>query len=217
MGITVEADALLRSIEQDFMNKMQIAQHLQSEYDGDTINLLSKADYNQRRKAIGILFRVMQNATQRRIKIERDLMDCEFFLDKCYTKKKKKKGKIDEMTGEEIPVYYRVPREKLLKQIDIWEGLKDGTLRLKSQNDAILTQVRAGLALFRGTGIFNIFEAYEEAVSDILGLEKAGLKQAHAAKDIATKDKPVAGAEPVKAKPSLADKLKKKVESTDVV
>ena len=73
------------------------------------------------------------------------------------------------------------------REVEIWEGLKVGSLRLQSRNDAILVQVKAGLALFRGTGVFDAFEAYEEAVSDVLGLEEKGTKQAYAAKDTAQK------------------------------
>ena len=162
MSAPVDAEMMAKAINQDFMNKMQLAANFMAGYNQDTLSLFSKADYGQRRKIIGVLFGVMQSATQRQIKIAFDLKDCAYYL-KVFKKLKNK------------------------NEILIWEALKVGSLRLQSRNDAILVQVKAGLALFRGSGVFDAFEAYEEAMSDVLGLEEKGTKQVHAAKDSAQK------------------------------
>lgn len=162
MSAPVDAEMMAKAINQDFMNKMQLAANMMAEYNPDTLSLFSKADYSQRKQIIGLLFGVMQSATQRQIKISFDLKDCEYYIK-----------------------YFRKIMNK--NEVMIWESLKVGSLRLQSRNDAILLQVKAGLALFRGTGVFDAFEAYEEAVSDVLGLENKGLKQVHGAKDNAEK------------------------------
>ena len=186
MSAPVDAEMMAKAINQDFMNKMQLAANIMVNYNADTVSLLSKADYAQRKKIVSVLFGVMQNATQRQIKIAFDLKDCKYYI-KYHKKNKSKIGD---------------------REVEIWEGLKVGSLRLQSRNDAILVQVKAGLALFRGTGVFDAFEAYEEAVSDVLGLEEKGVKQAHAAKDTAQKE--IIGKTTPKSK-SLLKKLEEKV------
>lgn len=162
MSTPVDAEMMAKAINEDFMNKMQLAANFMATYNVDTLSLFAKADYGQRKQIVSLLFGVMANSTQRQIKIAFDLKDCKYYIG--HFKKLKNKN-----------------------EVEIWQSLKEGSLRLQSRNDAILEQVKAGLALFRGTGIFEAFEAYEEAQSDILGLESKGVPQVHAAKDSAQK------------------------------
>lgn len=180
MSGILDAEAIVHQINQDFVNKMQLAANMIVNYDADTLSLLSKADYKQRKAIITVLFGVMQRATQRQIKIAFDIKDCDGYI-KYYRPTKSNKN-----------------ADK--NEHDIWSGLRAGSLRLQSRNDAILVQVKAGLALFRGSGIFDAFEAYEDAISDVLGLEEDGVKGAKVA---ATK------AQEEQAKPENKSMLKK--------
>jgi hypothetical protein len=177
-AVPQDAEMMWRAINQAFMNQINVIVNYMGNFEINMLALLSDADYKQRRKAVGVIARTFMNSTYRKTRLDWTKAMCDAYLAECYHRVKDGIG-VDKKTGEEYQKYRDVCHDE--PERDIWTNMKLRTIRLEVKNDGVLEMAKAALALFRKLGFTEAFEAYEETVADILGVEKRGAVKAKSA------------------------------------
>lgn len=201
--IPADAEMMWRAVNQAFVNQINVIVNYLGKFDANTIALLADADYKQRRQSIGVITGCYMRAMYRKIRIEWAKAEDEYFLELCYIKVAVGKEKVDEKTGEKKRRTKKVCTDET--EAAIWRDMRARAVRLEFKNDSVIEMAKASLALFRHVGITEAFEAYEETVADLLGVEKRGVAKAKAAVDQAAVKKSF--------KERLAEKMEKAKQS----
>lgn len=173
-----DVEMMWRAVNQAFMNQINVILNYIGNFEPNTLALLSDAEYKQRRSAVAVCARVFMNANYRKNRIEWSKSECDHFHGLCFHKVKDGTY-TDEKTGEEKQKWRDVCHD--LPEAAIWTDMKSRCVRLETINEGVIDMSKAALALFRRLGIAEAFEAYEETVADLLGVDKRGVTKAQTA------------------------------------
>lgn len=147
-------------------------------FEVNTLALLGDAEYSQRRKAVGICTRAFMNSMYRRARISWYKNECQYYKDLCWHTEEDGVTEPDE-DGNTKKKYKQVCHD--IAEDGIWTDMISRCVRAEVKNDGVVDMAKAALALFRRIGITEAFEAYEETVADLLGVDKRGESKAKGA------------------------------------
>ena len=182
MSLTLDETAILKAINDNFMNQVQVTLSLYAKYNPHMLGLLEDADYKQRVRRLREVVVVYTNR----------MVECAI----TYRDVEKRKKKIEAMRVYKMEPYDDDGEEKKRKVFSHWSDLVKaeqyqillrGDINWYERNMDILSQAESHFAIFRSIALVEAFKEYKKKVSNIIGVGEEQMK--HVKRELGKKRK----------------------------